>query len=163
MIKDDNNIPQAISSLNDLNGSNLRAGVLDSDSKEHMIAHVQEYGATIKPKNGDYLTIPMRDGTFRKLKSVTIPARPFIAQTVLKHSDEWGNQVGDMTKMALSGKDVSTLKKNLANRMALDIKTTMATGNFQANAPLTIANKGGSRPLIDTGKLQGSIRGEVEK
>ncbi|CAK1228412.1 hypothetical protein [Fructobacillus tropaeoli] len=162
MIKDTNNIPEAIQSLNELNGSNLRAGVLD-DGKEHMIAHVQEYGATITPKNGEYLTIPMRDGSFRKLKSVTIPARPFIAQTVLRHSEEWGKIVNEMAISAISGKNVKGLKKNLADKMALDIKTTMFNGDFKANAPITIANKNGSRPLIDTGALQGAVRGEVEK
>ena len=35
-------------------------------------------GGVIKPKSGKYLTIPVGDGTFRKVKSVTIPARPFL-------------------------------------------------------------------------------------
>lgn len=162
MIKDTNHIPEAIQSLKELNGSNMRAGILE-DGKEHMIAHVQEYGATIFPKNGDYLTVPMKDGSVRKLKSVTIPARPFIAQTVLRHSSEWENRANEMAIAAISGQDVRGLKKTLADKMALDIKTTMATGDFKANAPITIANKNGSRPLIDTGALQGAIRGEVEK
>lgn len=162
MIKDTNNLPNAIKALNELNGSSMRAGILD-DGKTHMIAHVQEYGATIVPKNGDYLVVPMRDGSFRKLKSVTIPPRPFIAQSVVQHSSEWKEMVKGMGMAVLAGEDVSGLKRDLANKMALDIKTTMASGGFTANAPLTIENKGGSRPLIDTGALQGAVRGEVEK
>lgn len=162
MIKDTNNIPNAVKALRELDGSKMRAGILD-DGKIHMIAHVQEYGATIVPKSGDYLMVPMRDGTFRKLKSVTIPSRPFIAQTVVQHSNQWKQRVKEMGMAAIGGEDVSGLKKNLANKMSLDIKTTMASGSFTANAPLTIQNKGGSRPLIDTGALQGAVRGEVEK
>lgn len=35
-------------------------------------------GGVIKPKSAKYLSIPMGDGTFRKVKSVSIPARPFL-------------------------------------------------------------------------------------
>lgn len=162
MIKDENNIPKAIEALEQINGSKLRAGVLDG-GKEEMIAHVQEYGATITPKKGEYLMVPMPDGSYRKLSSVTIPARPFIAQTVVKHESDWKNAAGKMIELAISGGNVASLKADLANKMAMQIKETMSSGSFTANAPLTIERKGSSQPLIDTGTLRGSIRGEVEK
>lgn len=162
MIKDENNIPKAIEALEQIDGSEFRAGILDG-GKEEMIAHVQEYGATIRPKKGDYLMVPMPDGSFRKLSSVTIPARPFIAQTVIRHESDWKSDAGKMIELAIGGSSVSALKTQLANKMAEQIKQTMSNGSFAANAPLTIERKGSSQPLIDTGTLQGAIRGEVEK
>lgn len=155
-------MPEVISNLNQLNGSKIRAGILD-DGKLHMIAHVQEYGATIVPKNGDYLMVPMPDGTFRNLKQVVIPSRPFIAQTVTQHAKDWEEKSKDMLLAIIAGNSARPLKVELANKMALDIKQTMSSGNFTANAPLTLERKNGSTPLIDTGSLQGAIRGEVEK
>lgn len=163
MIKDTNHIPDVIKGLNEFNNSQLRAGVLE-DGKIHMIAHVQEYGATIVAKNaGGYLMIPVPDGTFRKLAKVTIPARPFIAQTVLGHETEWKNEAGKAFHAIVSGGNAEGFKKGLAQKMKNDIVQTMRSGNFAGNAPLTVLIKGSSTPLIDTGGLLGSIQGKVER
>lgn len=163
MIKDTNRIPEVIKALEQLDGSKMRAGILDG-GKLHMIAHVQEYGATITAKNAKgYLMIPMPDGTFRKLKSVTIPSRPFIARTVIQHSSDWRQNAKSAISVAISGGNVEGIKQEIANKMSNDIKQTMQSGGFAANAPLTVERKGSSQPLIDTGALMGAVRGEVER
>ena len=161
MIKDENFIPEVIQRLTAFNGSKARAGILDG-GKMGMIAHVQEYGATITPKNGDYLMIPMPDGSFRKLKSVTIPARPYIAQAVTRHQAEWKNKAKDAFMEVISGSNGRASMQMIANKMSQDIKETISGGSFAANAPLTVAIKGSSKPLIDTGGLRAAVRGEVE-
>lgn len=162
MIKDTNNLPKIIDNLQQFNRTDVRAGVLEG-GKMQMIAHVQEYGATITAKNaGGYLMIPMPDGSFRKLKQVTIPARPFIQMTVINHQQEWKNEAAETFNRIIRGNSIGDFKVGLAKKMKLDIQNTMRSGNFTANAPLTVERKGGSQPLIDTGGLLNSIQGKVD-
>ncbi|GAB4192574.1 MAG: phage virion morphogenesis protein [Thalassobaculales bacterium] len=37
-----------------------------------------QFGATIKPKTGEYLHFRLHDGSFRKVRAVTLPPRPFL-------------------------------------------------------------------------------------
>lgn len=46
------------------------------DGPEH-IGAVHQFGATIRPKNGEYLKWKDKAGKFHQAKQVTIPARPF--------------------------------------------------------------------------------------
>jgi phage gpG-like protein len=88
------------------NGLNRRSGDLArsfktkirghglKDLEAHFITHskyarIHEYGGTIKPIKGKYLTIPIRPPggmkspiSFRKVKSVTIPARMKLKETI---------------------------------------------------------------------------------
>lgn len=41
-------------------------------------AAIHQFGGVIRPKNKPYLTFKLPDGSFRRVKQVTIPARPFI-------------------------------------------------------------------------------------
>ncbi len=50
----------------------------------------------------------------------------------------------------------------LALRLAAGCQDYIAAGVAPANAPSTIARKGSSKPLIDTGVLRSSIVGKVE-
>lgn len=162
MIKDTNRIPEVIENLNLLNNSQMRAGVLEG-GKIHMIAHVQEYGATILPKKSDYLYVPLPDGTFRKLSKAVIPSRPFIAMTVLQNSSKWHQEAQKAFNAAVQGKNVVEYKKSIANVMKNDIKATMTNGGYVANSGLTVLIKGGSTPLINTGGLRDAIDGKVER
>ena len=46
--------------------------------RDVVYALIHELGGTITPKTAKALKIPMPDGTFRFVKSVTIPARPYL-------------------------------------------------------------------------------------
>lgn len=161
MIKDTNNLPKIIDNLNSFNHTVIYAGV-KSGGKIGMIAHVQEYGATITAKQvGGYLMVPMPDGSFRKLKQVTIPARPFIQMSVIEHSNQWKDKAADALQAIIHGESAGSYKQGIAKLMVQNIKQTMRTGGFAANAPLTVARKGSSTPLLDKGTLIGSIDSEV--
>lgn len=43
--------------LNDLNGKVIEVGVFDGEQR--WLAHIHEFGCTITPKNGKYLTVPV--------------------------------------------------------------------------------------------------------
>ncbi|MGC4378258.1 hypothetical protein WD019_15220 [Fictibacillus sp. Mic-4] len=59
-IKDTNNMDQLTRNLERLNKKRIKVGVFGSDDSEIvMIARVHEFGTTIKPKNGQFLTVPV--------------------------------------------------------------------------------------------------------
>ena len=49
-------------------------------------APVHEFGAKINARGGGFLTFKLRDGSFRRVRSVTIPARPWL-QPALDDAD----------------------------------------------------------------------------
>ena len=55
-------------------------------------APVHEFGAKINAKGGGFLTFKLRDGTFRKVRSVTIPARPYL-QPALDEASKRGADI----------------------------------------------------------------------
>ena len=66
MIKRTNHIPRLINALQKLGHKEIKVGVFGEDNYQYpndadlvTIAYVQEYGATIRPKNAKWLTIPL--------------------------------------------------------------------------------------------------------
>ena len=64
-------------------------------------AATHQFGAVIRPKSGGYLMFRMPDGSFRRVKQVTIPARPFLGVDGEDESEivsilrEWIDGAGD--------------------------------------------------------------------
>jgi phage gpG-like protein len=50
----------------------------------------------------------------------------------------------------------------LASRVTSLVQKNMTSGSWAANAPLTIANKGGSKPLVDNNELVSSMTTRIE-
>lgn len=57
---------------------------------------------------------------------------------------------------------VSKALKRSARYMESKTQERIRSGKFKANSPLTVALKGSSKPLADTGLLLSSINGRVE-
>jgi phage gpG-like protein len=92
------NVSGGGSSAEQLNvrSGNLRAGIDYDMDKRGMAsvarvgasakyAGIHEYGGTIKAKNAEYLTFKTRDGTWARVKQVTMPARPYIRPAIMDH------------------------------------------------------------------------------
>lgn len=94
-----------------------------------------------------------------------IPSRPFLRSTFDAKKDDWNKLLARMVVQALAGKlTVHQALGLLGQRAAADVKRRITSGNnFVPNAPATIARKGSSRPLVDTGRLLGSISYEVKE
>ena len=45
-----------------------------------------EYGKTIRPRTAGYLAIPQPDGTIRRVRSVTLPARSWFRPSIRKQT-----------------------------------------------------------------------------
>lgn len=104
--------------------------------------------------------------TYNEFGTSRIPARPFMQTTadqkreeVLKFSE---HLVG---KMIDGGISADMVLKNLGEFYQAKIQETIRKAKEWAvpNAPATVARKGSSSPLIDTGRMVNSVRYEIVK
>ena len=100
---------------------------------------------------------------FNEFGTRTIPERPFMRKTFDDNLANYNKLIERLFKGMLGGKlDSKMAFKILGQQTEDDMKNTIMTGNFKSNADSTVAKKGSSRPLIDTGTMRNSIRYEVE-
>lgn len=88
-----------------------------------------------------------------------VPERSFLRATVDVHAVAYTEQLTRATDDAAMGK--RSLRDGLARlgaRAEGDVKQFMTDLQDPPNAPATIAAKGSSNPLINTGRLRGAIR-----
>ncbi len=120
----------------------LRVGFLENatypDGKPvAMIAAIQEFGA---PRAG-------------------IPPRPFFRNMIAKKSAEWPKAVGDL--LVQNDYDVEKVLDQAGFAIAGQLRQSIQETNSPPLAESTIARKGFSKPLIDTGHMLNSIDHEV--
>lgn len=122
-----------------------------------------------RPKGKNVLVVADGKGRIKPmfvlLKSVTIPERSFLRAGFDRH-------IGEINAMVDSQVD-SILHNKINPDTYLDMLGLHFAGLIQhfaiyevkspPNAPLTVANKGSSNPLVDTGRMIGAIRHEVRK
>lgn len=86
------------------------------------------------------------------------PPRPFFRSMIAKHKDEWP---AAMAKL-LETHDVPTALKLVGEGIAGQLRQSIVDLTEPPLAPSTIARKGSSKPLIDTGHMLASVDFEVE-
>lgn len=92
-----------------------------------------------------------------------VPQRSFIGAYADANQQD---VVARMGKAAAAGLVSGNPRQNLealALKCAGEVQASIAAGIAPPNAPSTIAKKGSSTPLIDTGQLRSSITGKVEQ
>lgn len=137
-VTDANNISRLRDVLKELKNYSVEVGIFGSDEYV-MIASVHEFGATIQRGRG----------------SVSIPERSFLRTTFDEKNEEWISFFKSQLKHVLALQmDVQTLFNRLGARMVGDIQENITDLDAPPNAPATIAKKGSSNPLIDTGGLR---------
>lgn len=138
----------------------LKVGIIGENAdKEHIsedgkstitmarLGGVHEYGAVIKVGKG----------------RIVIPQRSFIRATIAEKNN-YKDLVAKLFKQVISGqRDEKTALSLLGETIVGDIKMRIAEGIEPANSPRTIAAKGSSKPLVDTGQLRNSITYAVEE
>ena len=101
-------------------------------------------------------------GLTNEFGSGNIPERSFLRWTMNQHREEYYKAGMSVGKKILKGE--MTVEKAfglIGLKMEGDIVRRISTIQDPPNAPLTIARKGSSKPLIDTGHLKQSIRYQV--
>lgn len=98
-----------------------------------MVAAIQEFGA---PSRG-------------------IPPRPFFRNMIAQNSPQWPKAVGDLLKS--TGYDAQKTLEMTGEGIKGELQQSIVSTNSPPNAPSTIAQKGSSKPLVDTGHMLNSI------
>lgn len=94
-----------------------------------------------------------------------VPERSFIRRTFAAKEDDVAKMAARLAAGVFSGQMSATRALEILGAFgATEVKKTITEGAGvpPPNAPSTIAKKGSSRPLVDTGRLLGSIQWEVE-
>ena len=92
-----------------------------------------------------------------------IPARPFLAPAVEKGAPQYRRLAEVMLPRVLSGQmEMRMLLEQMGQLAEGHVKQEITDLDSPPNAPSTIAKKGSSNPLIDTGALRQSIRYVIE-
>lgn len=103
-------------------------------------------------------------GFWNEFGTTTIPERSFIRSTIQKEKKNIIALQRKLWKQIVSGKmKIDTGLGLLGEFMADAIRKKIVSLSSPANKPATIAAKGSSNPLIDTGQLKNSISFEVNK
>lgn len=138
MVKRVGSLSKALSKYKDMNAS-VRVGVLENATYPDgtpvaMVAFWNEYGTR------------------------TSPVRAFFRTTVSENKKNWVLSVQNLMKMHNDPKQVMGL---IGVHMQEQIVQSINTWSDPPNSAYTIAKKGSSKPLIETGVLMGSIKSEV--
>ena len=94
---------------------------------------------------------------YNELGTSSIPSRPFLRDSVDNHESEINAFFKTSKKSMLAGKDAEAILKEVGIFMKDLVQGEITDGSFAPNAPSTIARKGSSKPLIDTGKMRQSV------
>jgi hypothetical protein len=91
-----------------------------------------------------------------------IPARSFIGSTSDEKRNDWSQLVDRLFSGILAGKlSGENAFRLLGEQAQSDIQQKVITLSEPPNSPQTIARKGSSNPLVDTGAMRAAIRYEV--
>ena len=92
-----------------------------------------------------------------------IPERPFMRNAMRNNSQKYRNALRNSAAKIMRGKTTTdVVLAKLGNLAQDDIKASITSLSSPPNSPVTIARKGSSNPLIDTGEMRGDVRYKVE-
>lgn len=101
--------------------------------------------------------------TIHEFGTEHIPARPFMRPAVADHGQEWMQLLAQGAQRAaeggISARDVLEM---VTLKAAGDVGKAIVAVTSPPLSPITIARKGKSKPLIDTGQMLQSVTGKVE-
>ena len=84
--------------------------------------------------------------------------RPFFRNATKEIEKVMSKMISPLVMQAInSGASGRTVLDTIGTEMVGIIKESIASGSYAANKEATIKNKSGSKPLIDTGTMQGAV------
>ena len=124
----------------------------------------KEVHAGFNEKSGSYPdgTSVVMVAAWNELGTENIPSRPFMRQMMETEEDNVNKYILRYLKLACNG-DMTTeaVLDKIGNYLKYKIKESIREGDYEPNAPATIAKKGSDTPLIDTRKMYRSVIYEV--
>ncbi|MGG3450190.1 hypothetical protein [Domibacillus aminovorans] len=148
-----------------LNNKKIKVGVFGSDDAEMVtIARVHEYGTKIQVTDKmrawfAYQGFPLKKET----TEIVIPERSFLRSGYDENADDIADKMESLMPDVLDGNlNPDIFADMIGLEMAGLIQKKLRDLRDPANSSMTTERKGSSNPLVDTGRLVGSIRHEVE-
>lgn len=92
---------------------------------------------------------------------VNIPARPFFTNMAKEASPYWGKQLAEVLKATRF--DGKLALSRMGEGISGQLRDFMRDTNEPELSPVTIARKGFSKPLVDTGHMQSSVQYKVNE
>lgn len=164
-IKDTGDMSEIIKNLQKLNGKKIKVGVFGDDGSDLvMIARVHEYGCEIPVTQKMRAWFAANGYPLKKETTVIrIPERSFLRSGYDENIDTISKKIEEMVPDVISSEvDPKAFMDAIGMEFAGLIQKKMRDLKDPPNSQMTIERKGSSNPLIDTGRLVGSIRHEVE-
>lgn len=92
-----------------------------------------------------------------------VPPRPFLANAMRDNREKYRDDMAKGAKSILNGStSLRTILSKLGIQAQGDIQAEITALESPANSPVTIALKGSSNPLIDTGAMRGAVTWRVD-
>ncbi len=119
-----------------------------------------QHGEVQEEDGADLLDIAL----WNELGTSRTPSRPFMRDSVDDNADKINAFLKNQIKKLARGettaeqilKEIGVFQKGLVQAKIVD-------GDFEPNAPSTIARKGSDKPLIDTGRMRQSVNFVITK
>lgn len=156
-------LEQAIISVEAIDGKKVNVGMPDG-SQQAKIAAIHEWGVTINvtPKMRAwfaYQGYPLKKSTTQ----IVIPERSFFRAGMEQEGEKIIKTYSKVIPDILFGSmPVDTFLTGLGEELVTAIRDYVRDMDSPANSGMTVAMKGSSSPLIDTGDMIGAIAYEVE-
>jgi hypothetical protein len=164
-IRDDNNFDELRRNLEKINNSQIKVGFFgELDSDMITIARVHEFGAEIK------VTDKMR-GWFaangfplkKETTKIVIPERSFLRSGFDENVGDINKKIRNLLPDVLEDTvDPDEFMNMIGLEFAGLIQKKLRNLKTPANSSMTTERKGSTNPLIDDGRLVGSIRHKVD-
>lgn len=164
-IRSTNNTNRVLRSLRQIDRSNIKIGMVGPvDSELVMIASVHEFGTEIQvtdkmrawfAANG----YPLKASTTK----IVIPERSFLRSGYDENVDEIASKLERLIPDVLQNRvSPSAFMDAIGLEFAGLIQQKLRNLRDPADSSMTTERKGSSNPLIDTGRLVGAIKHEVD-
>lgn len=100
---------------------------------------------------------------FNELGTSRAPSRPFLRMSIDDNADRVDAMCQEAVGAIVDNGDAETALKKLGVTAVGLVQEEIVEGAFVPNAESTIARKGSSKPLIDTGQMRQSVHYVVQK
>ena len=141
-----------ISTMKKVDHSSVIIGNLEALGKTYLVGFPEETTGSQKYEGGQTLA---EVATYNEYGRKGVKPRPFMTRAV-QTFEEKPNVIRDAIEQGVV-RDGNKAGQLLALMLANEIKEQISRGSFAPNSERTVAQKGSSRPLVDTGKMLGAV------
>lgn len=138
-------------------GAKAEAYIEELCAHEVLIGYQDDSGSYPSEDGSDAPTVA-EVAAWNEYGTENAPARPFMRQTLKNREEDVIRHGHSQVKKELKGSyNAQTTLNAMGAYVKGCIQKEIVDGEFEPNAPSTIAKKGSEKPLIDTGRMRQSV------